>query len=134
MQKTQSQFTIHCGEKTQVMAGFRPFLNILKAYHSENFHGERRMITTSILRAILFGIFAMEFMTTVLLLWRWIDDNFSLYSLAISTGIVGVQVAASNISMMVNNRKISSTFDYMEMVLDTRNSIHLARNLKECIK
>lgn len=120
--ESTSREKVCCAQTMHVMAGFRPFLNILKTYNSDNFHGELHTIASNICQAIFVGfILAMELLTTILLLWRWIDDNFSLYSLAISTGIVGVQVAASNISMMANNRTITRTFDYIEMAIRSRN-------------
>lgn len=117
-------------EKVQVIAAFKPFLRMLSVYNSENFDYSHSKISLNIFLVLCIIAFtAMQILMCTLLFWFWVDENFSLSSRVVSTCICGIQMAAINISMKLNNRKISEMVDYTRIAIEPRNS-HFVINYK----
>lgn len=119
-----------CVDKMHVLAEFQPFLTILSVFNWDNFYGAHRI--SNIFRAIfLTMVITMEITTSILLFWYWVDEHYSLYSLAVSTAIVGTQMIAANITMMTINRRIGEAINHTQMVINSRNSdffVYFPRN------
>lgn len=112
---------MHAFDRFKVLGEFWPHLRMLSVFNADNFRGSPRTIFRNICRAACIATFiAMQILITVQMLWSWADDDFSIISRVISTSIVGLQMIASNISLMSNNRKIGKILNHIEMVVNSR--------------
>lgn len=110
--------------KIHIFSEFKPFLRVITAFNSENFHdrywrGNLHNITYAFVSAF---INLLLFIVNSLAIWYLIEigDNFKKLFVASPSAMGLLQMQITSITMILKNRKIHATFERLQQLVDHR--------------
>lgn len=105
----------------QVLGTLRPLMKFLEVFNSANLHGNQKQVFLNVCKMIAIVLILFEIAIAMVFgVWYCINNNFELKMTAtpISMNLYCMQLYLICISFMLKNRKIDTTFDRIQTIIN----------------